>query len=122
MGEQLQLRLLGRLDRPSIVPPQAMRCVQTYRQAVRMCRAVSPRRRITLRQLAEEAGLPPQHVSDYFNSDDRPGRRDLPGHCVRAVEAALANTAISQWHAMQAGLTVLEEIQAQALGSEERAA
>lgn len=123
MGEQMQLRLLGRLDRPSIVPPQALRRARSYRQAVRLCRAVSPRSRITLRQLAEEAGLPAQHVSDYFNVDDKPGRRDLPGHAVPAVERALLNTAITQWHAMQAGLTVLEEIQAQALlGGEERAA
>lgn len=122
MGEQMQLRLLGRLDRPSIVPPQALRSARSYRQAVRLCRAMSPRSRITLRQLAEEAGLPPQHVSDYFNPDDRPGRRDLPGHAVPAVEAALLNTAITQWHAHQAGLTVLEEIQAQAMASEERAA
>lgn len=114
MGQQLELRLLCRLDQPAIVPPAAMECAATYRQAVRLCRAVSPRRRITLRQLAEEAGLPPQHCSDYFNPDDRPGRRDLPGHAVAAVERALGNAAITQWLAHQAGLTVLEEIQAAA--------
>lgn len=114
MGEQLQLALLCRLDGPAIVPPQALRAAKTYRQAVRLCRALSPRSRLTLRQLAGEAGLPAQHVSDYFNADDKPGRRDLPGDRVAAIERVLGNSAVSQWHAMQAQLTVLEELQASA--------
>ncbi len=109
---QRELPLLCRLDGPSIVPAQVVRTARTYREAVRLCRAISPRSRITLRQLAEEAGLPPQHVSDYFNPDDKFSRRDLPGDKVAAVELALGNSAISQWHALQAQLTVLEELQA----------
>ncbi len=110
---QRELPLLCRLDGPSVVPPTFVRTARTYRQAVRLCKALSPRRRITLRQLAEEAGLPPQHVSDYLNPDDVPTRRDLPGDAVAAFERALGNTAVSQWHAMQAQLTVLEEVQAE---------
>lgn len=114
---QVELPLLCRLDGPAVVQPSEVRRARTYRQAVRMCRALSLRRRITLRQLAEEAGLPPQHVSDYFNVDDRAHRRDLPGAAVAAVERVLGNTAISQWHALQAGLTVLEEVQAERLAA-----
>ncbi len=110
---QRELPLLCRLDGPSVVPPAIVRSARTYRQAVRLCRALSPRRRITLRQLAEEAGLPPQHVSDYLHPDDRRTRRDLPGDAVAAFERALGNTAVSQWHALQAHLTVLEEVQAE---------
>lgn len=113
---QYELPLLCRIDGPSVVPAAIVRTAKTYRQAVRLCRALSPRSRMTLRQLAEETGLPPQHVSDYFNADDKQGRRDLPGDGVAAVERACGNTAISQWHAMQAQLTVLEEMQATAKG------
>jgi AraC-like DNA-binding protein len=110
---QRELPLLCRLDGPSVVPPAIVRAARTYRQAVRLCKALSPRSRITLRQLAEEAGLPPQHVSDYLNPDDGRCRRDLPGDAVAAFERALGNTAVSQWHALQARLTVLEEMQAE---------
>jgi AraC-like DNA-binding protein len=111
--ETRPLPLLCRLDGPSVVPAQVLRAAHTYRQAVRLCRQVSPRRHINLRQLAEEAGLTYQHVSDYFNPDDRATRRSLPGEHVAAVERVLGNTAISQWHASQAHLTVLEEMQAE---------
>lgn len=110
--ETRPLPLLCRLDGPSVVPQQLLSTAKTYRQAVRLCRQISPRRHITLRQLAEEAGLTYQHVSDYFNPDDGKNRRDLPGSAVAAVERVLGNTAISQWHAAQAQLTVLEELQA----------
>lgn len=110
--ETRPLPLLCRLDGPSVVPQEILRTARTYRQAVRLCRQISPRRHITLRQLAEEAGLTYQHVSDYFNPDDGKTRRDLPGSAVAAVERVLGNTCISQWHAAQAQLTVLEEIQA----------
>lgn len=112
-NQQRELPLLCRLDSPAIVPPQLLRAARTYRQAVRLCRALSPRRHMTLRQLAEETGLPPQHISDYFNPDDALKRRDLPGDGVAAVERSFGNTAVSQWHAMQARLTVLEEVQAE---------
>jgi hypothetical protein len=111
---QRELPLLCRLDGPSVVPPSLVAAAKTYRQAVRLCRSLSPRKTMTLRQLAEEAGLIPQHVGDYFNADDNPKRRDLPGDSVAAIERVLANTAITQWHAMQAKLTVLEELQARA--------
>jgi hypothetical protein len=71
-------------------------------------------RRLTFRQLAAECGLIHQHVGDYFNADDAKHRRDLPGDKVATVEAFLGNTAISQWHASRALLTVIEEAQAEA--------
>lgn len=109
---QMELPLLCRLDAPSVVPSPVVRTARTYRQAVRLCRDLSPRKRLSLRLLAEEAGLHPQHVSDYFNDDDSPRRRCLPGYAVASVERVYGNTAVSQWHAMQAQLTVLEEMQA----------
>jgi hypothetical protein len=114
--EQLQREfpLLARMEGPAVVPPELMRLPRTYREAVRLCWELRRLRKLTYRQLAAEAGLVYQHVGDYFNLDDLPRRRDLPGDAVEAVEAVLGNTAISQWHAMRAQLTVLEVLQASA--------
>ena len=110
--DQREFPLLGRLDAPSAVPNQWVRYCKTYRQAVRtawMLRRVS---RMTKQQLASEAELTPQHVSDYLAEDDKPQRRDLPADSVARFEAVVGNTLVSQWLASQSKLTVLEEIQA----------
>lgn len=65
---------------------------------------------MTRARLAEEAGLYAPHVSCCLNDNDR--SRDLPGSAVRGFEWACGNTAISQWHALNAQLTCLEEMQA----------
>ena len=109
---QREFPLLARMEGPAVVPPELMRTVKTYRQAVRLCWALRRLRTLTFRQLAAECGLIYQHVGDYFNPDDKPGRRDLPPGATSVVESVLGNTAISQWHARNARFTVLEEIQA----------
>lgn len=109
---QRELQLLARLDGPSVVPPEHLRTARTYREACRIAWQLRRAKNLTFRALAERCGLPYQHVGDYFNADDGKYRRDLPGDALRAVEAELGNTAISQWHAMQAQLTILEEMQA----------
>ena len=113
---QREFPLLARMEGPAIVPPELMRTATTYRQAVRLCLAIGRTRwrKLTLTALAAECGLTPQHCTDYFHPDDKPGRRDLPAEAVREVEAFLGNTAISQWHARNAKFTLLEEMQAQA--------
>ncbi len=109
---QLEFPLLARLEGPAVVPPELMRTAKTYRQAVRLCWALRRLRKLTHAGLATEIELPAQHVRDYFNADDKPRRRNLPAEAVRKVEAFLGNTAISQWHARNAQLTVVEEMQA----------
>jgi hypothetical protein len=109
---QREFPLLARVEGAAIVPPELMRTAKTYRQAVRLCWALRRMRNLTFRQLAAECQLIHQHVGDYFNADDRPGRRDLPPGAVQVVEDFLGNTAISQWHAARARFTVLEEMQA----------
>lgn len=113
---QREFPLLQRMHGPAVVPPEVMRTVKTYRQAVRLCLIYGRRRfpNLTYRWVAAECGLIHQHVGDYFNDDDKPGRRDLPAEAVRAVESLFGNTAISQWHARNAVFTVLEEMQASA--------
>lgn len=113
---QREFPLLARLEGPHVVPPELMRIVKTYREAVRLCLFIAKRKRpgLKLTDIASICGLTRQHVTDYFHEDDRPQRRDLPGEAVRVVEEFLGNTAISQWHARNARLTVLEEMQASA--------
>jgi hypothetical protein len=111
---QGEFALLARLEGPAVVPTPLMQTVKTYRQACRLCWQLRRVRNMTYRQLAAEAGLHYQHVTDYFNSDDKPKRRDLPGERIDAVEAVVGNSAISQHLAGRAKLTVLEEVQANA--------
>ena len=106
---QMQLPLLCRLDAPAIVPPTLIAECKTYRDAVKLCWRLRQVRNMTGKLLAERAGLYPSHVSCYLNDGKR--QRDLPGHAVRGFEWACGNTAISQWHNVNARLTVVEEMQ-----------
>jgi hypothetical protein len=110
--DQREFPLLGRLDAPSAVPNQWIRHAKSYRQAVRLAWQLRRVQRMTNQQLATEAGLYPQHVSDYLADDDKPSRRDLPADKVAAFEGVVGNTLVSQWLASKSRLTVLEEMQA----------
>ena len=111
---QREFPLLARIEGPHVVPPEVMRLAKTYRQAVRLCLHLARQRRpgLKLSDVAAECALTRQHVTDYFHEDDKPSRRNLSPEDVQLVESFLGNTAISQWHARRAGLTVLEELQA----------
>jgi hypothetical protein len=110
--DQREFPLLGRLDAPSAVPNQWIRHAKTYRQAVRLAWKLRRIDRMTYQQLASEAELYPQHVSDYLADDDKPTRRDLPADAVARFEGVVGNTLVSQWLASRSHLTVLEELQA----------
>lgn len=75
-----------------------------------MCWIKRQNKTMTQRTLAEMAGLYPSQVSDYLSDDDT--RREMPAKYIPAFERVCGNTAISQWLAWQAKLTVMEEIQA----------
>ncbi len=104
---QIPLRLLCRLDAPSVVPSEAIAQLATYREAVRFCWAHRRVTNMTKARLAEEAGLYAPHVTCYLADDCR--KRDLPGSGIKAFEYVCGNTAVSQWLALQAQLTVSEE-------------
>ncbi len=110
--DQREFPLMGRLDAPSAVPMQWVKACKSYRQAVRMAWKLKRVTYMTNAQLAAEAELYPQHVSDYFAQDDSPKRRDLPAEAVARFEAVVGNTLISQWLASRSKLTVLEQMQA----------
>lgn len=113
--DQLELALLCRLDGPSVVPEQYVRACQTYREVVRLCWRLRRVRAMTMLTLAEHAGFPSNHRSDYLS--DKEDRRELPAKYIKAFEYVCGNTAISQWIAMNAKLTVLEEVQAARLAA-----
>lgn len=102
--------LLGRLDAPSVVHPQLIAQCKTYRDAVKLCWQLRRIKLMTKRVLAMEAGLYAPHVTCYV--EDGKTKRDLPGSAVKLFECVCGNTAISQWHAANAQLTTLEEMQA----------
>lgn len=110
--DQLEFPLMGRIDAPSVAPEQWVRIAKTYRHAVRLSWKLKRVQKMTRRQLAAEADLYPQHVTDYLHEDDKRSRRDLPAEAVARFEAVVGNTLVSQWIARNAQLTVLEEITA----------
>lgn len=113
--DQLEFPLMGRLDAPSAAPIQWVRQAKTYRQAVRIAWRLKRVSYMTRAQLAYEAQLYPQHVTDYLHEDDAPARRDLPADAIARFESVVGNTVVSQWIASQSKLTVLEEMQASRL-------
>lgn len=113
--DQREFPLLQRVGAPSAAPYQWIRFAKTYRQAVRLAWKFRRDEDMTRQQLATEAKLYPQHVTDYLHEDDKPSRRDLPADKVAAFEAVVGNSIVSQWLASQSRLTVLEQMQANAL-------
>jgi hypothetical protein len=103
--------LLGRLDAPSVVHPQLIAQCKTYREAVMLCWELRRVKKMAKRTVAEETGLYASHITCYTKVDAKT-KRDLPGWAVKAFEGICGNTAISQWHAANAKLTTLEEMQA----------
>lgn len=97
--KQLALPMLTVYDGPRLVDDRLVRQCATYRQIVRLCWEQRTRRNLTLRLLAEEAGLYASHVSDYLS--DQEDRRELPAKYIDAVERTLGNRAITQWHLLQ---------------------
>lgn len=107
LGMQLVLPMLTRIDGPSMVRPDAIEHLASFRHVVRFAWMQRKRRCMTMRLLAEELGSYPSHVTDYLNSDDAPTRKSLPAEKVRAFDCAVGNTAVSQWLAMRSQLSVV---------------
>lgn len=109
---QLEMRLMARMEGPAVVPPHALKTVHTYREAVRLCWDLRRVKGMKPADAAAHCGLVRQHVSDYLNPDDKPGRRDLPAEAIEDFEEFCGNTCITQWLVSRAGLTLIEEMQA----------
>lgn len=107
--QQLQLPMLTWYEGPQLVASDVVRTATSYRDAVRACWNLRTRRNLTRRQLAEETGMLPSHISDYLHDD--PERRDMPAKYIKATEAACGNRFISQWIAWNSELPVLEVAQ-----------
>lgn len=109
--QTLPLQLFGGVveQRMLHLPPEVIMKIPDYRHACRLAWKLR-RTRLTMRTLAEIAGLYTSHVSEYFSRHG--DRRELPARYIASVERVLCNTVISQWLAQQSKLTVLEEMQA----------
>lgn len=111
---QLQLALLCRLDGPSILPPQHLVSVGSYRQAVLTCWALRRDRGDGAQSAcARFIGAQVSHMSAYLSDDA--DKREMPAKFIHAFEVWCGNTAISQYLARGSKLTVAEEFQARAL-------
>lgn len=108
---QIAMPLMQRINGPDVVPTAMLTRAKTYREAVRCCWALR-RVKWTPATLSAHYEFTRQHVSDWLNPDDKVTRRSLPGECVARFEDACGNSFLSQWFAMRANLTVLEEMQA----------
>lgn len=104
---QRQLPMLARLSAPSVVHPDSINNCRTYRDAVRLCFALRRVRRMCARSVAEHAGIHPPHITDFLS--DKDGRREMPAKYIQGFEDICGNTAITQWLAKQAALTINEE-------------
>lgn len=111
MTSSNRLPLVGGVIQPQrlVVPPEVIRGLTSYRHACRLAWKLRTIRNLTRRTLAEQTGLYPTHVSDYFSVKEN--KRELPARHIAAVERVLGNTVISQFQAAQSELTVLEELQ-----------
>lgn len=105
---QLALPMLSVYSGPRMVDVAVLGTITTYREACRQCWALRTRPRMTARQLAEETGCYPSHISDYLSADDK--KRDLPARHIADFEVACGNRLVSQWLARRSELTVLEEL------------
>lgn len=114
---QLEFPLLARLEGPHVAPSYYVNRCKSYREAVQMCWALRRVHLMTKRQLAAEARLRPQLVSDYLHPDNAAFRRDLPGDSINSFQAVCGNTLVTQWLAANDALTVLEEMQATRLAT-----
>lgn len=104
---QLTLPMLTYYAGPRLIDQELVLACRTYREAVRACWDMRTRRGLTKRALAEGAGLYPSHVSDYISDDE--SKRELPAKHINAFEIECGNRFITQWHARQAGVTILEQ-------------
>lgn len=109
---QIEIPLMQRVHGPAIVPPSFLHMVKTYREAVRLCWVARRAKGMKPIDLARDFGFVRQHVTDYLNEDDAPGRRNLPAERIKDFEDVCGNAAITQWLASRQQLTVLEEVQA----------
>lgn len=95
-------------------PRAAIGACETYREAVHLAWERRSRVNMTQRQLAEETGLHPPHVSHILNSDpiDRHGHRrmDLPADAIDAFERAVGNHIVRQYLMRLGMLTIMEEV------------
>jgi len=107
---QLELPILCRIDAPSVVHPDEINAVKTFRDAVLLCwakrRDKAPGAQTAC---ARYCGIQVSHMSSYLSDD--PDQRDMPAKYVKAFQAWCGNAAIGQFQAREAALSVIQEVE-----------
>ena len=111
LSAQLDLPLFGRLDAPSVAPAKLIRYANDFRQACQIAWEYRRIKRMTAAVLAQNTGMYPSHVSEYLSPRTKKPR-DMPAKFIPAFEREIGNTIVTQWLALQAELTISEEMQA----------
>lgn len=108
---QLELPLLCRIDAPSVLHPDRIAAIGSYREAVQVCWALRHDKAAGAHSAcARHIGAQVSHMSSYLS--DEPDQRDMPAKFIKAFQAWCGNSAISQYLAREAQLSVTEEVQA----------
>lgn len=111
---QTRLELaFGMIEGPKAVKKDLVYSCGSFREACRLAWQLKRIRNMSFKLLAERGSFTYQHVSDWFNADDKPTRRSMPAEHIANFEAIVGNTLVSQWVAARSNLTVLEEFQAE---------
>lgn len=112
--QQLQLKLMGRVDGPALVPQGVIMQVKSYRAAVVLCWIHRRVQGMTKASLCEQTGMRPCHVSQYLSlaEYDKHGAemREMPAKYLPAFEALMGNTFPSQWLATQSKILIVEAL------------
>ncbi len=111
LSPQLELPLMGRVDAPSVAPAKLIRYAKDFRQACQIAWEYRRVKRMTAATLAQNTGMYASHVSEYLSPKTKKPR-DMPAKFIPAFEREVGNTIVTQWLALQADLTISEEMQA----------
>ena len=108
---QPELPLFGRLDAPSVAPAKLIRYARDFREACQIAWTYRRIKGMTFAMLSAETGIYKSHITEYLSPKCKTPR-DMPAKYIPAFEKQVGNTIVTQWLALQADLTISEEMQA----------
>ena len=110
MNTQLELPILCRIDAPSVLHPDEIARLKTWRDAVLLC--WSKRRDKSdgaQSACARWCGIQVSHMSSYLSDDQK--QRDMPAKYAKAFQAWCGVAVLGQFQAREAALSVTQEVE-----------
>jgi hypothetical protein len=101
---QRQIVILGEVQAPEWLDELWVARCRSEADAIALCWAKRRRRGLTVRQAAEEIGLPPSHLSNIIS-----GQKYLPHDFRRKFQELCGNWAIRQYEDMACGFITSKE-------------